>query len=391
MGRAVRILVECPALIASVKIGVLEPLKPIEHQGKCEVAFKETIKITRKDIAWCDILICVRGCEFATFKIVQAAKRAGRFIIYFLDDDLLNVPSQVSSGDYFCRKDLKQNLIACIENSDILWCVNKLIGEKYSVYCNNNWVLSRVPAKITAIPMNEYGINILYAGSTDHEKNVQKYISPVVKKLCEEFKDIKFTFIGANPDLKNYSNVTYIKFIENYDEYKRLVNSVCFSIGIAIINTSEFYKYKYYNKFIEYTSIGAVGVYTKSEPYLSVIADKENGLLCDNNFNQWYNAIKSLIIDKDLREKCLLNARENLEKEFNHEIIAKNLEEKIPQLATFYTNEVDYKNVKLQNVKLYYYIGRLKLLIKKYGVLILFIIPIKILKKVLRVFKNKGN
>ena len=391
MDRAVRILVECPALIASVKIGVLEPLKPLEEQCKCEVTFKETIKITRQDIAWCDILICVRGCELATLKIVQAAKKAGRFIIYFLDDDLLNVPSWVSSGDYFGRKALKQSLIACIENSDILWCVNKLIGEKYSVYCNNNWILSRVPAKITAIPMNEYGINILYAGSTDHEKNVQKYISPVVKKLCEEFKDVKFTFIGANPGLKNHSNVTYINFIENYDEYKKLVNSVCFSIGIAIINTSEFYKYKYYNKFIEYTSIGAVGVYTKSEPYLSVIADGENGLLCDNNFNQWYNAIKSLIIDKDLRERCLLNARGNLEKEFNHEIIAKNLEEVVPQLSKFYAKSVNYKEIRLLSIKIYVYFERVRFLFEKYGVLIIFMLPYKALKKIFKELKNKGN
>lgn len=391
MGRAVRILVECPALIASVKVGVLEPLKPLEHQGKCEVGFKETIKITRKDIAWCDILICVRGCELATLKIVQAAKNAGRFIIYFLDDDLLNVPLQVSSGDYFGRQALKQSLITCIENSDILWCVNKLIGEKYSAYCGNKWVLSKVPIAITSAHLGKYGINILYAGSKDHEINVQKYISPVVKKLCEEFRDIKFTFIGANPNLEDYSNVTYIKFIENYDDYKKLVNNGCFCIGIAIINTSEFYKYKYYNKFVEYTSIGAVGVYTKSEPYSLIIKDGENGLLCDNNFNEWYNAIRTLIIDKELRGKCLFNAQEKLKKEFNHEVIANNLEENIPQLSKFYAANVNYKNIKSLDIKKYIYFHRLKFLTKKYGILIVFLLPFKVMKMLFKVLKNKGS
>ena len=130
MEKHTNILVECPELIASVRVGVLEPLKPFVEKGKCNIVFKRTIDIRRKDIAWCDILICVRGSEQATLNIVQAAKRAGRFIIYFLDDDLLNIPNNISCSTYFSNPEIRNYIIKCIEYSDINWCVNNLIAEK---------------------------------------------------------------------------------------------------------------------------------------------------------------------------------------------------------------------------------------------------------------------
>ena len=86
--RLTHVLVECPDLIASVQVGVLNVLAPLEGTI-CEVRFRETRRIRRKDIQWCDILICVRGCEVSTAMIISEAKRHGRLVFYFLDDDLL--------------------------------------------------------------------------------------------------------------------------------------------------------------------------------------------------------------------------------------------------------------------------------------------------------------
>ena len=61
--RLTHILVECPALIASVQVGVLNALAPLEGRI-CEVRFRETRRLKRKDIQWCDIFVCVRVCMF---------------------------------------------------------------------------------------------------------------------------------------------------------------------------------------------------------------------------------------------------------------------------------------------------------------------------------------
>ena len=111
------ILVECPELIVSVKLGVLEPLKYLEKNGMAEVVFLATKDIRKEDIIWSDILITVRGCETLTRKIVCEAKRLGRFIIYYLDDDLKNDTIQISTAieRYKINNDYIQEQLAKIQ------------------------------------------------------------------------------------------------------------------------------------------------------------------------------------------------------------------------------------------------------------------------------------
>lgn len=78
-----KILVECQELLASVKIGVLEPLRPLLDKQCVEIRFKRTLDVNEKDISWCDILITVRAVEYASLKIIAKAKELKRYIIYF--------------------------------------------------------------------------------------------------------------------------------------------------------------------------------------------------------------------------------------------------------------------------------------------------------------------
>lgn len=385
----VNILVECPELIASVRMGVLEPLLHLEKSGRCIVFFKKTIEITKKDIEWCDILITVRGYEYITLKIVKAAQKAGRYIIYFLDDDLLSIPSDIPSGKYF-NSDVKKTMIQIMKYCNVLWCVNELIGKKYSNYCKYKWILGKVPIEIneSLIENKREDIRILYAGSTDHSKTVQKYISPAVIRLCVEYRNnVSFTFIGADPDIRNQKNVKYYAFFDSYAEYKNLVKQGNFDIGLAIILEDEFYKCKYYNKFLEYTSIGAVGVYTKSEPYTLIVKDKENGILCEND--EWYIKLKEIIEDKQLRRKCVNNAKNMLKEEFNYSTVSKEIVDKLPEIILYHADKS--KRVVLHNIKFYYYNNKLISLWKQYKIIMIPFVFAKLLKRLWRLLlKTRG-
>ena len=125
------ILVECPELISSVKIGVLDLLENIEG---CNVKFKRTSTITKHDILWSDVVISVRGCEKASLKIIESANRAGRYTIMFLDDDLINIPLDLDSTKYYNDQKLKKYILEILSKCQILWAVNPKIIEKYSKY-----------------------------------------------------------------------------------------------------------------------------------------------------------------------------------------------------------------------------------------------------------------
>ena len=385
MDRPTHILVECPELIASVRVGVLEPLKPLEQSGKCEIKFVETKRIKKYDIAWSDILISVRGIENVSLKVAQAAKKAGRYIIYFLDDDLLDIPKNIASSNYFSDESQKSNLIQLLRMADVLWCVNPLIAEKYSCLGKGKSIISKVPVELPLdieVNKDDKIINILYAGSVDHSGLVQEYISPVVEKLSEEYSDrLIFTFIGADPKLDHIANVKHYNFFSDYEEYKRLVAAGSYHIGLAPLYTTEFYKYKYYNKFIEYTLLGAVGVYTQCLPYTSVVEDKINGFLCENTFDGWYSSIKYAVTNKEARTSCVSKARNLLISEFSYIEVSTKLSVDIPSLINFRAKSLRPQDISMGNIRVNFYFQRIELIYRQYGIRSVPIIIRKILKK----------
>ncbi|WP_312502860.1 glycosyltransferase [Lacrimispora sp.] len=358
------ILVECPLKLPSVRVGVLDVLERFEKQGKCTVLFKSTFEINKHDLLQCDILITVRGCENMSLEIAKAAKKMGRFLIYYLDDDLLNLPETAISSEFYQRESNRNNIKNLIKLSDILWSNNEKIIEKYSKYGNHiRCVKTDTIAKtFKAHDVSQNGLTkILYAGSIDHTFLVEKYIVPALLKIITEYGDsIEVTFIGVDPKDCESKQIKSYKFIEDYDKYKEIVECGNFDIGLAVISTTEFYQCKYYNKFIEYTSIGAVGVYTKSSPYTFVVQNECNGILVENSIDSWYNGIKFLINQPQERNEYLERAQKQIKANFSEEFILKYLEKQIPEFTSFMVDDKsDYSFVRLRNKKWVYIKQRL--------------------------------
>ncbi|RRD40746.1 glycosyltransferase family 1 protein [Leptotrichia sp. OH3620_COT-345] len=375
------VLIECPELISSVKIGVLNPL---EYSKKCNVKFKRTSDINKNDILWSDILISVRGSERASLEIMKAALYAKRYTIMFLDDDLINIPLGLESTKYFNDKKLKKYILEILTKSHVLWAVNPKIIEKYASYTiNKKGILTKVPMKIEIKKTNnESSLKVLYAGSTDHKKTIQKIIKPMIEMFSEEIneKKIAFTFIGANPGIKNTEHYEYF---HDYDEYKRFVKNGNFNIGLAPIETTEFYKSKYYNKFLEYTSIGVLGIYTNSEPYNLIVKNKENGILCENKPEVWYKKIKYLLENPTEINRMIKNAQKKISDDFNNEVVSREILKLIPELSEYKAPEVTLNDIRLKNLKWIFYGERIKLIIRIYGIKSFLIIPYKIIKKII--------
>lgn len=371
---SVNILVECPELIASVQVGVLNCLLPLEKEGLCKVKFIKTNDIKSKDIIWCDILITVRGCEYPTLKVIQVAKKLKRLIVYYLDDDLLNVPIGSSCPKIYFDQVIKKNMTTILSYTDFLWGVNPKIKEKYLKYCTDGrWITNKVPMNI----FKKYEkcdkkekIRILYAGSVGHQDMVQEILSPVVKELAIEYKDkVEFVFLGANSGIVNLDNVLNYPIIDEYSEYKRFVEEGNFSIGLAVVKTEEFYQCKYYNKFIEYSSIGCVGVYTNAKPYTYVVINGYNGFFCNNNFYEWKNAIKKLIDNRELRERCIKNAQRYLKEHHNYEIVTNELKKDFKEII-FYKAPTINRKIIMINPKYIYIYTRFKETLNEYGIFI---------------------
>lgn len=390
--RLTNILVECPELIASVRVGVLNVLKPLEKLI-CHVRFCETKNIGKVDLQWCDILVCVRGSELATQQIVLEAKRLERLVIYFLDDDLLHLPKELLAYEYFEYYGHKRALQQCLASSDALWGVNEQIHKSYQYLCGKNrWIKTRVPADIISLgkpKKHNQVVRVLYAGSKDHQKIITDLLRPAIKYVLDTSNlNIEFYCIGPDPHLEEYPQVRHIKYFEDYTEYREFVEKRQFDIALAPTRLGAFFQCKYYNKFVEYTSIGAVGIYTDCPLYNQIIQHAENGFLVENTVIDWANKIVQLAKDRELRAYCQQNAYHLLVAEFNADTVAKNFLNQLPEIKTYRAPKVDINEIHLCSPQIYFYFDRIKFLFCQYNILAIPIIAYKLAKKIIILIKK---
>lgn len=385
-----KILIESPLLTASVRVGVMRVLSDLVRTGQCELRYRDTKEIRKEDILWCDCVICVRGCEYATLRFAQTVKKFGRFLVYFLDDDLLDVPSGHESTNYFCDPQIKTNLISILSISDVLWAVNPGIIEKYQKWCKRT-VLTHVPAQIVReVPVYPAITHILYAGSVDHSGVVRERLTYAVSELSKKYHGkVDFTFIGADPGLYQLDNVRHLPYFDSYDQYREYLLKNDFSIGLAPTYHSPFYSCKYYNKFVEYSEYGIAGVYENCAPYTSVVINGVNGLLCGERPEDWYQALEELIKNPERTRQIASECVKMLKKEFRVESIAAQLSEKIPELIYYQADNCKKQNVRIPDLWLLFYLGRVRLMWRMYGLSAIFIVPLKAYRVVKKMLLKK--
>lgn len=264
--------------------------------------------VRREDIDSHDIIIFMRPDNGYSWRIAKKAKQAGHVTVTFCDDDLLNLPPTEPTIPW-----RKRGLIKTLAYSDVIWSSSRYILDKYCRLTAGkrtaitDTIIQREEIKESASRSKNDVVKIVYAAAPSHAELFEKYIGPIIPKLVNEFGDkISFTFISVHPKVEGVK-CEYISGMSLL-EYRKYMKEQHFDIGVAPLPDNEFSKCKYFNKFLEYTTQGVVGVYSKTEPYTYVVQNEINGMLVEGNPKSWYHALSTVIRDKDLRENCVNNA-----------------------------------------------------------------------------------
>ncbi len=306
------------------------------------ISFKRVYKTKSADIAWADVLYFIRPANTLSLKIARLASKAGKTVIFFMDDDLFNLPADMPTMPW--RQKALRNLLSV---SDILNSSSPYIIEKYK----NDSAGKRSAILDTAVPTDEVErslsrisekikeedqkVRIVFAAGGNHEPQFRKFIEPSLSKLSEKYGNrISLSFVGVHPNIASDDYKFEVNFFESLPllEYRKLMREQDFDIGLSPLNEDEFTKCKYFNKYIEYGMVGIPGIYSNVEPYTYAVRDSENGLLADNNSDSWYKSICRMIDDKRLRLDCAKNALLDLKEHFSDRAIRLSLEEQIPEL-----------------------------------------------------------
>ena len=326
------------------------------HLNSCDQirsTFKYLVDVKPSDIDEHDVIILMRPNNNYSWKIAEKARTVGHVVVTFCDDDLLNLPSSAPTIPW-----RRKGLIKALTNSDVIWSSSKYITEKY----RNLTAGKRVAIMDTIVRPEELDgikatcndkVKIVYAASPSHAALFEKYIFPIVPNLEKEF-DISFTFVGVHPNIPG-SNYEYISSMPLL-MYRKYMRARGFDIGLAPLQNDEFSKCKYFNKFIEYTTQGIVGIYAKTEPYTYVVKNGVNGFLATDDPQDWLRALREAITDKEKRRACVENAVQYLRTEHSENACIERIRQGLPEILEARGNYKQCGGFGIEKVK--YYLSR---------------------------------
>lgn len=309
--------------------------KMFYREGNIRHVFKSVNTVKPFDVEWLDVLVLIRPDNYLSYKIAKNVSDSGRTVVFFMDDDLFCIPKEALPTIPWKKKALQKNL----ELSDVFLSSSDYLLNKYGQMTKGKKTVRADSATdeediVNSLPKKKDDeiIKIVYAAGNNHSELFEKYVLPILPKLEQNYgKKVSLTFFGAKPSVGDVRDleVNYIGSMP-LKEYRQKMIDSAFDIGLAPLNDDDFSKCKYFNKYIEYTLTGVVGIYSNVEPYNIVIKDGENGFLAENDPESWYQKIVEALNRKKL-ETMFYKAKQHIVDNFSVETIIERLKEGIPE------------------------------------------------------------
>ena len=263
------------------------------------------MRLRAADTAWADTVLLGRFDNWYERKLAERLRAAGKRLVYVIDDDLMNIPPQISSASYYSQPEIQDNIRACVDMSHAILTPSPLLAEKYGG--NGRIAIRTEEPALDPVPYRprEAGgpVRIGFAGSIDRTADIEAILRDALIRVKHRYGDrVAFEFFGAVPAFAGELGATGIPYTDSYDEYRRVLNARAWDIGLAPMPETPFHACKHYNKFCEYSAAGIAGIYTEAPPY-TFIPDRERfGRFCANTPEAWYDQICAEVDDAGTRE-----------------------------------------------------------------------------------------
>lgn len=194
--------------------------------------------------------------------------------------------------------------------------------EKYGkeVYVNRN-VASEEMVKLSLgaikrVKKNSDEIVIGYlSGSITHNPDLE-LVKPALVKIMDEFPQVKLCIMGyldLPDELKRFENRVIRKSFADWRELPEVIAGL--DINLAPIEETIFNEAKSENKWTEAALCKVVTVASDFGAFREVIDDGKTGVLCRGG-EKWYEKLKKLVTDKELRERIGEEAHKKAMKEY---------------------------------------------------------------------------
>ncbi len=258
-----------------------------------------------------DILIIDRLHGIKKFQdivyIIKWCYENNVILVHSIDDNYLALASDkpdrgLNVGKIF---DMYKSEHLFAKYADVMIYSCEYLAKYYERYASKlsyvlpNYISKRFINKKT----HSHPIIIGYMGTPTHTDDF-KLALPAIEEILDTYPNVYLELFGIGNKLGNVHIKAYHhKYVgSSYEDYQRYVkDNINWDIGIAPLIDNNFNRSKTDIKFLDYTAMGCVGVYSNVEPYKNII-----GLHASN----WFDELTFLINNEDYRKQLYNHALE---------------------------------------------------------------------------------
>lgn len=381
----VNVLLLYDVFIPSVRLCAYEQLKYLHSKQMINFASRNAKEVTPNELNDSDVIFLVRSSTYLESMLARKLKDANKYLVYVLDDDLLEIYEGSNTSRYFNSSIIKERILTIMGYCDALLSPSKRLLNKYGNKFNKSIYIDEPAFQCCSEKgfIQDDVIRIGFAGSIDRTSDIDELLYDAILFIQKKYKDkVQFEFMGAKPKIVDTLNLKHYPYEDDYDKYKEVMSNLHWHIGLAPMPNTDFHKSKYFNKYIEYGSYNIVGIYTNMEPYNNVIKDNYNGILCSNTTDDWIEKISWCIENISEVEKISKNVYADIKTHYSIETISKELLNQLRELLSHEANNKVKCNLYL--IKAFSYVVR----VYEY---LLRTPPKEIIKKVFSLLKRRQN
>jgi processive 1,2-diacylglycerol beta-glucosyltransferase len=303
-----------PSLSVSARITeLLEFLKSMNSLDY--ISLSESEEVCIEALKWADILVLNKHHSVRALNLVEQAQALKKKIIYDVDDWIFGYPSY--SGGQSVVDDKVKNIEKIISMSNVVTVANEELYKRLRgripstrLLPNGIWIQKYMDLNFQSKHIAGKDLKIAFTNADYIKLNSAKgqFLAALQvyflkhKKATLDFYGDSFPEIYTLPFLNYTHRLPYDVFL------KTLINGrYTFSItplgGEEDQESLEFNSCKNPFKYLNYGLAGIPGIYSRSPIYEKCIINGHNGLLIDNNYEDWILAMEELGANAALRNR----------------------------------------------------------------------------------------
>lgn len=254
-----------------------------------------------------------------------------------VDDNYVDVPQWNEAYHSFKNgSSYRRIALDCMRTADAIMVTTPHLGSTYLNFNDNVYVIEnsldfkgdRKFIGWDKVSVRKHkGTRIGWIGGRAHFNDLMM-VAPVLRDILVRNPEVKLCLVNSALresckrleipyPFEGLKNVHYADRSVAINRYAAFAASFGFDIGIAPLVDCNFNRSKSNLRWLEYSALSIPTVATNIGHYKETVRPGQDGLLVDNNADQWSSAINSLIEDRYARETIGRNAGKRVRKDFN--------------------------------------------------------------------------